>query len=241
MMNLAVDEVLDANAPVDPLSAVSADSASVFPKPEPADLTAPNPVDTDPNPCPNAFGGESFSLLSFSGEAVALIDPNPLDTAPNPEPNVDLPAAADPNDGTFAVDPNTAGALASPSFSPFASAGFEVTKLTLPKIPPPPPPPEADTPPHFLLALTIFRPFNTSSEARWNGWLRLPPSSFKSSSSSGAHSPSGCSSLFSWMLERRFLLEEASEGREASAETFGWGTADLGSEFGSPFSVDVLW
>jgi hypothetical protein len=59
-------------------------------------------------------------------------------------PFVDLPAAANPNNGTFTVESNTAGALALPSFSPFASVGFEANKLKLPKIPPPPPPPEAD-------------------------------------------------------------------------------------------------
>mmetsp|Transcript_15866 Transcript_15866/g.34560 ORF Transcript_15866/g.34560 Transcript_15866/m.34560 type:complete len:241 (+) Transcript_15866:472-1194(+) len=211
---------LFANVPANPLPelAIAVSSGlevafvvAVEPNPEDVfdDFRDPKPVDTAPNPPPNAVDfeeAESPFLESFLlVEDDDFSAPNPWETVPKPAPNPPDLAAALPNPellfAPMTVDPKVflaldpkievvlLGARGPESFSGFPVAGG--ANLTVANVPPPeaPPVPPLD---HLLLTFTIFRVFMTSLDALTKGSLRLPPSSFRSSSSSELHTlPSG--------------------------------------------------
>jgi hypothetical protein len=174
------------------------------------DLSDPNPPETVPKPEPNP----PPKLDDLDDMLVS----SPLATFPKPEAKPDrspllaaaatvpkpTPAVTDPNAGVCVPNPNAdVGLLAENEDESPESSLVGVPPLFFTST-------VAD---HLgeRLALAIFLFCSTSSDARWNGSLRFPPLSLISpkflsaSSEQLPSSPSGWSSLFSWMFDRRFV------------------------------------
>ena len=198
------------------------------------DLSDPNPPDTVPKPEPNPPPPKLDDLDDILASLPLATLPNP-DAKPNRSPLLTAaatvpkptPAVIDPNVGVCVPNANAdVGMLAddddenpeSSGASTDEDVGARLTEANIPS------PDVAGVSPLFFpataadhlgerLALTIFLFCNTSSDARSNGSLRFPPSSLTSpdltshSSEQSPSSPSGWSSLFSWMFDRRFFEE----------------------------------